>query len=48
MAEVGSCGIQYAPFNSCVHPGFWNALTKVKLDVLGLEEQPVGLIINYK
>ena len=35
--------IQYVPFNSCVHPGFWNSLTKLKLEVLGLEEKPVRL-----
>ena len=39
--------IQYVPFNSCVHPGFWNSLTKLKLEVLGLEEKPVR-ITNLK
>ena len=41
MTAVGQSPLQYAPFNSHVHPGFWNSLTKVKLDVLGLEEKPV-------
>ena len=43
MADVSQSPLQYVPFNSCVHPGFWNSLTKVKLDILGLEEKPVRI-----
>ena len=41
MADEQSIAIQYAPFNSRVHPGFWNTFTKLKLDVLGLTEKSV-------
>ena len=34
--------LQFAPFNSFVHPGFWNAFSKMKLDVLGLTEKSVS------
>ena len=43
MADEKYRAIQFVPFNSCVHPGFWNALTKVKLDILGLAEKPVRM-----
>ena len=44
MADAQSIAIQYAPFNSRVHPGFWNTFTKLKLDVLGLTEKSVRVI----
>ena len=47
MADAQSIAIQYAPFNSRVHPGFWNTFTKLKLDVLGLTEKSVRVIVLY-
>ena len=41
MADENYRPLQYAPFNSCVHPGFWNALSKAKLEILGLDEKPI-------
>ena len=47
MADVSSRALQYAPFNSCVHPGFWSTLTKVKLEVLGLDEEPIEATATF-
>ena len=39
--------LQFAPFVSCVNPGFWSAFSKLKLEVLGLDEEPVDVLANY-
>ena len=40
--------IKYAPFTSSIHPGFWSALSKLKLEVLGLEESAVEVHGHYE
>ena len=35
--------LKFVPFNSMIHPGFWSELTKVKLDVSGLKEEPLDI-----
>jgi ubiquitin-like modifier-activating enzyme ATG7 len=35
--------LQYSPFNSHLHPGFWSVFSKLKLEVLGLKEDPVTM-----
>lgn len=40
--------VKFAPFNSAVNPGFWNALTKLKLEVLGLEDAPIDVHGYYE
>ena len=35
--------LKFVPFNSTIHPGFWTELSKVKLDVSGLKEEPVDI-----
>ena len=35
--------LKFVPFNSTIHPGFWSELSKVKLDVSGLKEEPVDI-----
>ena len=39
--------LKYAPFSSSIHPGFWSALTKLKLEVLGLEDTAVDIHGQY-
>ena len=39
--------LKFAPFSSSIHPGFWNALTKLKLEVLGLEDTAVDVHGHY-
>ena len=39
--------LKYAPFSSSIHPGFWSALTKLKLEVLGLENTAVDIHGHY-
>ena len=39
--------LQFAPFVSCVNPGFWSAFSKLKLEVLGLDEEPVDVLATY-
>ena len=41
--------LKFVPFNSTIHPGFWSELSKIKLDVSGLKEEPIdvwGTFIN--
>ena len=33
--------LKFVPFTSTIHPGFWSQLAKVKLEVAGLDEQPM-------
>ena len=47
MATNENRTLQYVPFTSCVHPGFWNSLTKLKLETLGLEEKPVDASAKF-
>lgn len=42
MAEGGR-PLQFSPFASHVHPGFWNAFSKKKLEEMQLSEEPVPL-----
>ena len=35
--------LKFVPFNSMIHPGFWTELSKVKLDVSGLKEEPLDI-----
>ena len=39
--------LQFAPFSSCVHPGFWSALADAKLGRLRLDEGPVDAAAAY-
>lgn len=33
--------LKFVPFSSAIHPGFWTSLTKIKLDVARLDEEPI-------
>ncbi len=35
--------LKFAPFTSSPHPGFWSTFTKLKLEVLGLEDKPIDV-----
>ena len=39
--------LKYAPFSSSINPGFWNSFTKLKLEVLGLQENALEVEANY-
>jgi len=39
--------LKFVPFCSSLHPGFWTELTKYKLEVLGLVEDPVDVCGAY-
>jgi len=39
--------LKFVPFTSSLHPGFWTELTKVKLEVAGLNEEPVEIIGTF-
>ena len=39
--------LKYAPFSSSINPGFWNSFTKLKLEVLGLEENALEVEATY-
>jgi len=39
--------LKFVPFSSSIHPGFWTELTKVKLEVAGLNEEPVDIIGTF-
>ena len=40
--------LKYSPFTSSIHPGFWSALTKLKLEVLGLKENALEVHGYYE
>ena len=40
--------LKFAPFTSSINPGFWSALTKLKLDVLGLKEEALEVHAYYE
>lgn len=39
--------IQFQPFSSLVEPGFWHALTNLKIDVLKLADDFIPLTASY-
>lgn len=39
--------IQFAPFSSLVEPGFWHALTNLKIDVLKLSDHSLPIAASY-
>ena len=39
--------LQFAPFVSCVSPGFWSTLSKTKLEVMGLDEKPLKAVGTF-
>ncbi|KAI0820396.1 hypothetical protein BC628DRAFT_1397266 [Trametes gibbosa] len=39
--------VQFAPFQSLVQPGFWHALTNLKIDVLRLSDEAVPVHATY-
>ena len=39
--------IQFAPFSSLVEPGFWHALTNLKIDVLRLADHSIPMTASY-
>ena len=41
--ESGGRPLQFSPFASHVHPGFWSAFSKKKLEEMQLSEEPVPL-----
>ena len=43
MAESGRRPLQFSALASRVHPGFWNAFSKKKLEEMQLSEEPVAL-----
>ncbi len=40
--------VQFAPFNSSIHPGFWTKLSKLKLEVWGLNQKAVQIVGTYE
>ena len=40
--------LKFAPFTSSINPGFWSAITKLKLDVLGLKEEGINVHAYYE
>lgn len=40
--------LQFIPFSSSIDPTFWHALTKLKIDVLKLRDQPVPIQAWYE
>ena len=47
MTEENYQPLQFTPFSSCVNPGFWSSFSKVKLEVLGLDETPVNAVGSF-
>jgi len=45
--DEGYGPLQFAPFVSCVNPGFWSAFSKLKLEVLGLDEKPLKAVGTF-
>jgi len=39
--------LKFVPFSSSIHPGFWTELTKIKLEVTALKEEPIDIIGTY-
>ena len=39
--------LKYAPFSSTINPGFWTSFTKLKLEVLGLQENALDIEATY-
>jgi len=39
--------LKFVPFTSSIHPGFWTELTKVKLEVAGLNEEAVPILGTF-
>ncbi len=39
--------LQFTPFASVVQPGFWNELTKLKIDVLKLSQEAIPICGSY-
>ena len=39
--------LKFVPFNSTIHPGFWSELSKIKLDVSGLKEEPIDVWATF-
>lgn len=39
--------LKFVPFNSMINPGFWTALAKQKLDVIGLSESSVPITGSF-
>ena len=35
--------LKFVPFSSSINPGFWSELAKIKLDVSGLNEEPLDI-----
>ena len=40
--------LKFTPFSSSIHPGFWSAFSKLKLEVLGLEEKAIEVHGQYE
>lgn len=41
-------GLQFVPFTSSISPDFWHALTRLKLHVLKLNDEPVPISAYYQ
>ncbi|KAJ4975702.1 hypothetical protein NE237_000808 [Protea cynaroides] len=39
--------LQFAPFQSSVHEGFWRRLSSLKLDILGIDQAPISITGFY-
>ena len=39
--------LQFAPFSSSLHPAFWTTFAKYKLEVLGLDSDPVDVKVSH-
>ncbi len=39
--------VQFAPLSSCVHPSFWSAFSKKKLEDIRLDESPLAIGGSY-
>ncbi|MBW0488272.1 hypothetical protein O181_027987 [Austropuccinia psidii MF-1] len=40
--------LQFVPFDSSIDPTFWHTLTKLKIDVLKLKDQPIPIVGWYE
>ena len=47
MSDHCEMSLQFGPFSSFIHPSFWSAFSKKKLEELGLSQEPVSVLGRY-